>query len=1125
MDLKADILQTLRKHIFSENRVITEDIEPEVIAHVDIDPVRATMQGNVENRKFGIAVIGYEMAGTRGSITPDNMQEFDGGMEFVSRDGGFWDLPEDELKKYRADFVPTSIGDIPQMLPDYLGLSYEDGGLKSVWGSDDEEPEFGGGGISRTGNRMQNAPDNIEDTDTDAVDLELMLQDVEEKLQDRALTGPRKQELNDYKALILQKKAKLNEDVNDSDDSTDADTSSDLVKVFDLPSKQWVEVPVSELPRPRPVGSFGYLKLQRDAEGSYRPYRRRLPEVFADPRVDKGYDQLHKIKTPWMLFMDWFYLALENIQMPPEWNKCHEKDTRCRGLSLKSKRSELLYGTIAERGGKMSAFAEGLKQRILKLNAEAEAAKKAGRRADVGRIVDEVHNLNSQYALLKRYGLLGVGSNERKERDFTKPPFPKGRHPRKYPTRWSDDVDKLNMQPQRHIMGPQSQSEYAKYTAELSTELDDPTIFDTGKKTVGTDIDLMRLRAHDLKKSRGVDRHLTYGRTTPAKNNRAEKIARIKQAFGKLSAYRAEQAKQRGMREAAGDDFEDVLTPPVSTSAKRERIHPTNPAVDYKTHCPDCIFPASKYGHDMFYGMTRGHSREIIEDDAYDIIFRMPNLTSEPTMRGKSAVMISAAKNFLALLTQFGIPKWLDVSIDDKIWTDNDIESDVPATLAGKPVSRTFGRITFKTKVRQPGLVPGHETTEHDPSKLDIMDPEYERKFKDAESAIVGARTGRTSTDRSNDPAPVGKLTLPNVTADASGTLRLGDLSKFKVLDARKLASSDQKVRDRAYQDIKKDIRNWFDKGSMGGARMHNMSGRSSAARGVKTQQFREKQVTELMKLVDEIKDKSRAWIRINGIPMSFMEGDILEVLSAQFKKMSVDLDPSQITIEALQQISKNVRDRVVNLLRRAADNPAFYLGGMLESIQRLAAANESGDLYAIKAAQLLVEEASENIPECTTEVEEDIVALLQYRGYCRYARNLLRENVDLHAVALALRGYDATTVDSFLEPHELSEVVTLRAAVISESVKPLVSQALQILSTESYERTLPLFKRVVSKLGLADMPYLPLIMPQRIINNGIIEDSPLESVLNDIGYSYGMLTANSNNGSVTNIWNKLGNL
>lgn len=1155
MDLRADLLQTLREFITRDNRVISEDIEPEVIACIDVDPIRSTMRhGDITARKFGVALIGFEVAGTRGMIDPADLREFDGGLEFMERNDDFWELPTEELLKYRMDFTPRSMEDIPQRLPDYLGLEFEAGGLKDVWGDV--------------------KPDDIEDNSDEMQNLMQLLSAVEDEMYntDDPPVGARLGELEEYQRLLKQKISQFGgltegvddfEFVDDEDLAAAADAAADVeadqsgtVTVYDAESKKWINVPEDEIPV-RPAGSGGYLKLQRVVTNkggkprfSYRPYRRSLDlkdengqRIFSDHKIDSEFDTVFQLKTPWMMFVDWFFVALENIRMPPQWNGCAPDDQVCRSLSVSRKRVDVVSDAVTTSPYMLSLVGEIEQKRRLvnSLRTKMKDARDAGFGASLyanqlATEQSELTKLNDKLYLVRRYGLLGISRNERNKRDFSQPPLKDGRHPKMYPTKWSDEVDRINTQPMKHVLGPEDEKYYKKRAAFLDGLLDTAAMFDTGKQTIETDALLMRARAADLRNQRARQRQGLFGRSGESRAGmsdevrKAAKLQRLAKLREKRAAAAADRSKRwrtdllnkRKLGESAGDFSLDGLDLSGKKSSKSSKSSKKS-AIGYETHCPGCTFPASEYGHDKLYGKTRRKGKGLIDDDAYDMILRFPNLTSEPPRSGAKNVMISAARNLLALLKQVGIPDWLDAYVDDRVWTDEDEESQ--EGLLGKPKSGTYGRIFFVTKVRQPGLVPGLPKTKMDPRKLDPFDPDFDEKRAEMEKHLLKARKGRTAVDVSRDPSGLGHIMLPDAEIDPEGTIRLG--TQHKVVDARKLASADQATRDRAYRQLKRAVRDHFTSGSMGAAKQAGITRGQQAVRAAKTERTQEEKASLFIKLIDDIQKSTNSWIKIHGQSFSFMEGEVLEALSRYFQKIGANLDPQNITPEAVAALSKNIRDRVQAFLDNAAANPAYYLGDLTESIRRRNIALRDG--RDVSAAYLMIEESLDNIITGEDDLENDIAMLLKYRDTTNAMRAMVKEDPDLYAATLALSGYSPSAAirmaDSYLTEDEVAEIAALREGVASESVKPLVTKASLILNSDSYNTTLKIFQRVVEQLSLDDLYYLPIIAPQKIINDGRLENAPLEAVLNDIGHTYNTLVANSTIGTSTNIWTKLGNL
>lgn len=1238
-----ELLKTLREYLHRDTapRLISEDIEPVVLAAIDVVPLFLES----DKRQYLISVIGFpDREAPRGAIPQRHAGEgenaegldFDAGTEYVDRDPKFWEMSENDREIYRSSFIPKDRSQIPELLPDYLGYLYEPGGLSSVFAGWDEPPS---------------------------------------------------------KDAQVQASLEAAEEI--------PPAAPGMVKVFDRPKLQWVDVPEEEIPKHRPAGSFGFYRLERyvtkGGKVKYKPYTRQIPN-FPTSRGRGADTMTRNIKTPWQMFIDWWNIAIggllktgylqmaggtESAPRPEERGKKREYFQR-----LMDENAQIKSGLESERAEKTAKYERGE-------NYTREQKK-------IKRLREQLRANEAKIEMVKRYGSLAMRADER---DYSKEPIrkpkrlpdgtlgPGASHPPLFNTAFIRAVKQINREAKKHKLSEEDLNDFVE--AVVNVRVDElPSwlrselgFFDietkAGEKThalLTRDLKALEKRRQQQRFAMHDPDYIPKGHGSKAEKRKKkekeekERIEKEAERWGNVPPeemtiqditaraaarraaawvrdydkkrrskdapkdraelnksvddYQMRMLKQIRQMRAAGwsdeeiadhiktgikwlddprhrrpeetllyhiskiiaeDNRRDIFAGMHSKPGQEPKQEPSRSG---ETHCSKCDFPADVWG--VFPEGKRGRRNppEHLPDDvdAIQYVFTpggkgknrvdlanvdvLKNTPQDQKRKAKHDIELQAAQTILRVLQKSNPPKWINLRLESTKWKDtksfktyanvldrirkimerylaknpqaspDELESmqarlmqkhmnEMPPSpeemekLADEPVSEVYGRIWVYTRARIPGRVPGHPNRPHPGDTED--EAERERRSR---GLVSGHKYG------GGDAAEIGKVSTFPVARREDGTYYISDLDGEDVFDASKIASADPETREQTWNDLKVFVRDWFTSGSMGKERAASMSDKQRKSRAGKTRQDRQKQLygdpknpayEGVRDLIEYLRNACIVHkLPYGGAAIRFAESEVLEALAQVFARLGANIsDPADIPFEEWEQIQSRIRTNVINWLRQAKQTPLVSFGDLLSAIRMQSEAIDSNNEKMARAAAWLIEEALERtMIEASSDVDADIDSLLQFGVQRDHARHLLSKNPRLFASALALQGrVDEALNTGAVTYNEAVEIDALREGASSESLRRVVKDAGTILASESYDAALKVFARVVPQLGREDLRHILKIAPQRIINNGVLENKPLEQVLEDIGVTYDALLSNSKNRKASAIWKKIGNL
>lgn len=525
--------------------------------------------------------------------------------------------------------------------------------------------------------------------------------------------------------------------------------------------------------------------------------------------------------------------------------------------------------------------------------------------------------------------------------------------------------------------------------------------------------------------------------------------------------------------------------------------------------------------------------------------------TIEYVTKGLGKTHFEVAKNFLAILQKSGPPAWVKLSLD------------------GNEHSASYGRIYVGTKMQVSGYESG-------PSRARGPEPAYpypKPEDLDVDTIPDYAGRGKTSLPDQEYDEKTGRMVNvgPGKTIDTDELLKQAggdyekmgrmkaelvrqwsrppaELDRYKSIIQRLKAELHEITRaggnevqvDKIRANLNKAIAKYeelsdeWQATKSGGAARHLRAKAHSRASHETMAVDRNAQKADIFK---KLLNGGKYTKRVEGKKQEKEPQGILKIasefgLEPPEVKMAVtrylenagfnitDLD----NLSDFMELSDEDKNAILRLLERAESNFLLELGNLTEAVRVWANAIAEGNHTKIARASRNVELMVEALPPLPVNEREELIdSLFQFRRRNALVREFLRDNPNVYAAMLALRGISHNNILNILaeqgiitefSSNQLHLIRQLGTTLVEGSIGKCVAKANTILQTVcKIDRPVMTFNNVIANIGKGELRYLSSIVPQQVINSkGYLQDIPTEEALKAVGSSTSNILSNSKN-------------
>ncbi len=402
----------------------------------------------------------------------------------------------------------------------------------------------------------------------------------------------------------------------------------------------------------------------------------------------------------------------------------------------------------------------------------------------------------------------------------------------------------------------------------------------------------------------------------------------------------------------------------------------------------------------------------------------------------------------------------------------------------------------------------------------------------------AGYSVGGPTAGADADPAAKGKITLPDQDYDPAKK-KLVDVGPGAEIDSDAVIAKHGGDSTAAGQEIAQSVRRWARSGSGGQAKHKARVAHSQTAHAT---------------MADTRGRAKEAWVRIlvNGGVMRGENGEEVQVKGIMAAASEYGYEPYDVKMaitkylnnagvgvdiddpEQFMSMTDDEKNKVITLLKQAETNFLLELSGLVEAVSRWTSAISEGDTAAIAAARRGIDEAvSRLLPYPIDDIQREVTTLLRFKKRGALAREFMRDNPDVYAAALALRGFDAKRIFRVLSEQgvctqfgsaQLGLIKQLSTTLTEGELGACVARANTILNTvQRVDRPLMVFKSIVHSFGRPDLRHLRAIAPQPVINaDGYLRDQSLEDALKPAGVAMDSLSKSTNRGIISeSLWSQ----